>query len=142
MRRRAFAPAVHGFLDTIREGHPTVPLVVVTPLLCPLHEDTPGPLGPDLDAMATGRVAWLATGDPADVARGALTLRTVREELARVVDQRRAHDPHLRLVDGLALYGEADAVRRPLPDGLHPDTATHAEVGGRFARLVLATPGS
>ncbi|GAA1918873.1 SGNH/GDSL hydrolase family protein [Nocardioides lentus] len=142
MRRRAFAPAVHGFLDTIREGHPTVPLVVVTPLLCPLHEDTPGPLGPDLDAMATGRVAWLATGDPADVAHGALTLRTVREELARVVDQRRAHDPHLRLVDGLALYGEADAVRRPLPDGLHPDAATHAEVGGRFARLVLATPGS
>ena len=40
---RAFAPAVHGFLDTIRDGHPTTPLVVVSPLLCPLVETTPGP---------------------------------------------------------------------------------------------------
>ena len=43
MRLRAFAPAVHGFLDTIREGHPTTPLLVVSPILCPIHEDTPGP---------------------------------------------------------------------------------------------------
>jgi len=43
MRVRAFAPASHGFLDTIREGHPTAPLLVVSPLLCPIHEDTPGP---------------------------------------------------------------------------------------------------
>ena len=31
MRLRAFGPAVHGFLDTIREGHPTTPLLVVSP---------------------------------------------------------------------------------------------------------------
>lgn len=31
MRLRAFTPAVHGFLDTIREGHPTTPLLVVSP---------------------------------------------------------------------------------------------------------------
>ena len=30
MRLRAFIPAVHGFLDTIREGHPTTPLLVVS----------------------------------------------------------------------------------------------------------------
>jgi GDSL-like Lipase/Acylhydrolase family len=41
MRRRAFAPAVHGFLDTLRDGHPTTPLLVVGPLLCPIYEDTP-----------------------------------------------------------------------------------------------------
>ena len=45
MRLRAFGPAVHGFLDTIREGHPSTPLLVVSPLLCPIHEDTPGPAG-------------------------------------------------------------------------------------------------
>ncbi|WP_299052183.1 GDSL-type esterase/lipase family protein [uncultured Nocardioides sp.] len=134
MRRRAFAPAVHGFLDTIREGNADVLLVVVTPILCPLHEDTPGLLGPDLEAMATGRVAWRATGDPAEVARGALTLRVVREELARVVAQRQVSDPHLRLVDGLTLHGEADAERHPLPDGVHPGPETHAEIGERFAR--------
>ena len=32
MRMRAFTPAVHGFLDTIREGHPDTPLLVVSPL--------------------------------------------------------------------------------------------------------------
>jgi hypothetical protein len=43
MRLRAFVPAVHGFLDTIREGHPTTPLLVVSAILCPVQEDTPGP---------------------------------------------------------------------------------------------------
>ena len=43
MRLRAFMPAVHGFLDTIRDGHPTTPLLVVSPIYCPIHEDTPGP---------------------------------------------------------------------------------------------------
>ncbi|MBV5324916.1 MAG: lipase, partial [Rhodospirillaceae bacterium] len=48
MRLRAFGPAMHGFLDTIREGHPTARLLVVSPILCPIHEDTPGPTAPDL----------------------------------------------------------------------------------------------
>ncbi|MCI4066053.1 hypothetical protein MRQ36_27295 [Micromonospora sp. R77] len=39
----AFTPAVHGFLDTIRDGHPTTPLLVVSPIYCPIHEDTPVP---------------------------------------------------------------------------------------------------
>ncbi|WP_460794077.1 SGNH/GDSL hydrolase family protein, partial [Nocardioides pacificus] len=56
MRRRAFGPAVHGFLDTLREGHPETPLLVVSPILCPLHETVPGPLAPDLEAMSEGRV--------------------------------------------------------------------------------------
>src|SRR5690606_19609543 len=43
MRRRAFAPAVEGFLDTIRDGHPTTPLVLISPILCPMVEDRPGP---------------------------------------------------------------------------------------------------
>ena len=49
MRRRAFGPALHGFLDTIREGRPTTPLLVVSPILCPIHEDTPGPGAVDVD---------------------------------------------------------------------------------------------
>lgn len=46
MRLRAFTPAVHGFLDTIREGHPTTPLLVVSSILCPVQEDTPDPSHP------------------------------------------------------------------------------------------------
>ncbi|KQT94274.1 lipase [Marmoricola sp. Leaf446] len=139
VRRRAFAPAVHGFLDTVRDGHPDTPLLLVSPILCPLHERTPGPLLPDAAAFAEGRVAFLASGDPADPTR--LTLERVREDLARVVAERAAEDPHLAYLDGRELYGEADAGEFPLPDGLHPDAATHRLIGERFARLALGPGG-
>ncbi len=64
MRLRAFTPAVHGFLDTIREGRPSTPLLVVSPILCPVHENTPGPSAPDLSVP--GQVRFRATGDPAE----------------------------------------------------------------------------
>ncbi|WP_069173879.1 GDSL-type esterase/lipase family protein [Streptomyces griseus] len=141
MRLRAFTPAVHGFLDTLREGHPTAPLLVVSPLLCPIHEDTPGPSVPDLTGLGTGRLRFRAAGDPAERVSGKLTLRVIRDELARIVEQRAAEDPHLHYLDGRALYGESDAEELPLPDALHPDAATHRRVGERFAELVLAPGG-
>ena len=82
MRLRAFTPAVHGFLDTIRDGHPTTPLLIVSPIHCPIHEDTPGPGTFDLAALATGQVRFRATGDPAEKASGKLTLGVIRAELA------------------------------------------------------------
>ncbi|MEV7687916.1 GDSL-type esterase/lipase family protein [Streptomyces bungoensis] len=142
MRLRAFGPAVHGFLDTVREGHPDTPLLVVSPILCPLHEDTPGPTAPDLGALAEGRLRFRAAGDPAERAAGKLTLRVVREELARIVGQRAAEDPRLHHLDGLALYGEPDFAELPLPDGLHPDAAAHRRIGERFAALAFAPGGA
>ncbi|GHH71898.1 lipase [Streptomyces sulfonofaciens] len=141
MRLRAFTPAVHGFLDTVREGHPTTPLLVVSPVLCPAHEDTPGPTVPDLTALGSGAVRFLAAGDPAERSTGKLTLAVIREELARIVEQRAADDPRLHYLDGRDLYGEADATDHPLPDGLHPDAATHRLIGTRFAALALAAGG-
>ncbi|MFD8261484.1 GDSL-type esterase/lipase family protein [Streptomyces griseoluteus] len=141
MRLRAFGPAVHGFLDTIREGHPGTPLLVVSPILCPMHEDTPGPTMPDLAALSEGRLAFRAAGDPSEAAQGKLTLNAVRAELARVVAQRSAEDPHLHLLDGRELYGEADFAELPLPDGLHPDGAAHRRIGERFAKLAFASDG-
>jgi len=142
MRLRAFGPAVHGFLDTIREGHPTTPLLVVSPILCPIHEDTPGPTAWALGALAEGRLRFTAMGDPADVASGKLTLNVVREQLARIVKQRSADDPNLHHLDGRALYGEADSAELPLPDDLHPDAATHRRIGERFARLAFTDGGA
>ncbi|MBD3924177.1 lipase [Nocardioides cavernae] len=133
LRRRALGPAVHGWLDTIRDGHPTTPIRLVSSVFCGIHESVPGPTGPDMQALAEGRVAFVAAGDPEAVARGALTLEVVREVLAEVVDRR--DDPHLSYVDGLELYGRADAERLPLPDNLHPDSATHRLIGERFAAL-------
>ncbi|MFF2140522.1 GDSL-type esterase/lipase family protein [Streptomyces sp. NPDC058193] len=141
MRLRAFTPAVHGFLDTIRDGHPTIPLLVVSPLLCPIHEDTPGPSAPDRSAMSEGRLSFRAAGDPAETAGGKLTLRTIRRELARIVEQRAAEDPNLHYLDGRELYGEADSAELPLPDALHPDAATHRRIGERFARLAFGAGG-
>ena len=142
MRLRAFTPAVHGFLDTIRDGHPTTPLLVLSPIYCPIHEDTPGPAALDLDALRDGQVRFTATGDPAERAAGKLTLRVIRDELAGLVKQRAASDPHLHYLDGLDLYGEADFAGLPLPDRLHPDAATHRRMGERFAGLVFAGGGA
>ncbi|MGW4946138.1 GDSL-type esterase/lipase family protein [Actinoplanes sp. NPDC004185] len=142
IRLRAFGPAVHGFLDTIREGHPRTPLLVVSPIHCPIHEDTPGPGAFDLDALREGQVKFIATGDPAERAAGKLTLRVIRDELARIVAQRAAGDPHLHHLSGLDLYGEADFAELPLPDRLHPDPATHRRIGDRFAKLVFAGGGA
>ncbi|WP_432000323.1 GDSL-type esterase/lipase family protein [Streptomyces sioyaensis] len=141
MRLRAFTPAVHGFLDTIREGHPDTPLLVVSPLHCPLHEDTPGPCVPDFSKLSAGTLQFTAMGDPAERAAGKLTLGVIRTELARLVKQRAADDPHLHYLDGRALYGEADFAELPLPDQLHPDAATHRRLGTRFAELAFGTGG-
>ncbi|GAA1228995.1 SGNH/GDSL hydrolase family protein [Kitasatospora nipponensis] len=141
MRLRAFTPAVHGFLDTVREGHPTAPLLVVSPILCPIHEDTPGPSAPDTAALATGRLRFRAAGNPAERASGKLTLGVIRDELARIVAQRAAEDPHLYHLDGRDLYGPADVAELPLPDELHPDAATHRRIGERFAALAFTAEG-
>lgn len=138
MRLRAFGPAVHGFLDTIREGHPTAPLLVVSPLLCPVQEDTPGPLMPDFDG---GALRFKAMGDPAERAAGRLTLNVIRDELARIVEQRAADDPHLHYLDGRDLYGDSDYAEFPLPDEVHPDPAGHRRIGENFARLVFGGSG-
>ncbi|MGZ4438392.1 MAG: GDSL-type esterase/lipase family protein [Nocardioidaceae bacterium] len=139
MRLRAFAPAVHGFLDTVREGHPTAPLLVVSAIHCPIHEDTPGPAAPDFSRISEGRMGFTATGDPSDPTR--LTLRAIRAELARVVAARAADDPNLHYLDGSDLYGEADSAELPLPDDLHPDAATHRLIGERFALLAFGDGG-
>ncbi|MET7302108.1 SGNH/GDSL hydrolase family protein [Embleya sp. NPDC005575] len=141
MRLRAFGPAVHGFLDTIRDGHPTTPLLVVSPIHCAIHEHTPGPSAMDLEAMSEGRLRFTATGDPAQIAAGKLTLTVIRDALAGIVRRRAATDPNLHYLDGLDLYGEADHIELPLPDDLHPDPATHRRIGERFARLAFGADG-
>lgn len=136
MRRRSFVPAVHGFLDTIRDGHPETPLTLVSPIYCGIHENTPGPGTIDPESLGPGRSPqFTATGSPAAVAAGALTLTVVRQALEEIAEAR--EDPHLHYLDGLRLFGAADAERLPLPDALHPSTEAHDLIGRRFADLVL-----
>ncbi|GEK20347.1 SGNH/GDSL hydrolase family protein [Cellulomonas xylanilytica] len=132
---RAFAPAVHGFLDTIRDGHPTTPLVVVSPLLCPLVETIPGPTSLDPADPSVFRT----TGHAFEVADGKLTLTVIRSLLRSVVEARA--DDALTYVDGTSLYGWPDWDDLPMRDLMHPDAEAHRLVGKRFAavlRSVLA----
>lgn len=131
LKLRTFAPALHGFLATIRDGHPDTPVLVVSPVVCPALEDRAGPLERDRE----GRIAMPATPGPAETD---LTLRRLRAEVERVVGLRAQHDPQLRYLDGLELFGPGDA--GDLPDGLHPNGAGYLRIGDRFASLVFERP--
>ncbi|HPU50708.1 MAG TPA: SGNH/GDSL hydrolase family protein [Burkholderiaceae bacterium] len=130
MRERVFGPAVHGFLDTIRERRPDTPIVLVSPIFCPSAEHRPGPTMPDV----SGKYVTLSGHEA--IQTGCLTLTRVREVLAEVVDvRRRAGDRQLHYLNGLQLFGAADAA--DLPDDLHPNPAGYARMGERFVREVL-----
>jgi lysophospholipase L1-like esterase len=139
MRVRAFGPAVHGFLDTVREGHPQTPLLVISPICCPIHEDTPGPTQFVAAALREGRLLFRASGNAKEARQGKLTLRVIREQLRSIVQQRAQTDPNIHYLDGTSLYGASDNERLPLPDELHPDAATHQLMGERFADIVFAS---
>lgn len=132
-RLRTFGPAVHGFLDTVRDGHPDTPLLLMSPVSCPAVEETPGPITSGRNGKIT------ALGDPADVPGGALTLAVVRAELSRIVAARRARDPHLHYLDGRELLGPEEV--GDLPDGLHPSPAAYRRIGTRFAAHAFADNG-
>lgn len=134
MRMRTFRPAVDGFLDTIREGHPSTPIVVASPIYCEPVERAAGPTVQD----PSRPYEWsIAAGSEADVAVGRLSLTAIRRTIAEIVERRSTADPHLSYLDGLRLYGEADAERQPLPDNLHPGPDVQRLIGERFAGHVL-----
>jgi lysophospholipase L1-like esterase len=130
-RTRTFGPAVHGFLDTIREGQPETPIVVIAPIFCPAHEETPGPT-----------MVENATARGSDIPRrpndGQLTLVEIRKILASIVEARSANDPNLYFLDGLRLFGSDDA--EYLPDDLHPDAAGYELMGKRFTAIARSEP--
>ena len=124
MRRRAFIPALHGFLDLVREGHPETPIVVITPIVCPAVEDIPGPTRKLGDGRYHGTPRETVAGD------GTLTLGIVREIVRDVTDARSRTDELLWAGDGLTLLGDAD--RAHLWDGLHPDQTGYSIMAERF----------
>ncbi|MGW5587332.1 GDSL-type esterase/lipase family protein [Streptomyces sp. NPDC003857] len=144
-KRRTFVPAVHGFLDTVRDGHPDTPLLVVSPVFCPrLESVAPGA------AVAAGFGAEYTKagdgmpdeepGDPGEAGLAPLTLAMVREALESIVLSRRSGgDPHLHYLDGRELLGPRDAA--DMPDGIHPNAAGYRRMGERFAERVLGGGG-
>ncbi|NGO80564.1 lipase [Streptomyces sp. YC504] len=134
MRERAFVSAFHGFLDTVRDGHPGTPLLILTPIHCPTVEDRPGPTpyGPD------GR--FTAVERPTDSSGGCLSLGRIRELLCSQVELRRTEgDKALHLLHGPDLFGPSDTT--DLPDGLHPNPAGYRRMANRFLPLAFGPQG-
>jgi hypothetical protein len=133
MRDRVFGPAVHGFLDTIREGKPKTPILLVSPVICPSAEDHPGPTIPVKGGI------WVPPRGP-ELSYGALSLRRIREMLEWIVAARRLEgDTNLHYLNGLELFGPDDV--RDLPDGLHPNAAGLVRMGERFAAKAFGACG-
>ncbi|MFJ3404507.1 GDSL-type esterase/lipase family protein [Promicromonospora sp. NPDC090134] len=111
---RSLPAALLGFLSTVRDGHPGVPVLVVSPVASPRREDVAGPAG--------------------------LTLAQVRGQVADAVGLLAAHgDPDLHLLDGRAVLGPEHA--HLLDDGLHPGPEGYAHIAsvlGPVVRELLA----
>jgi hypothetical protein len=124
LTERTFSPAVHGFLDTIREGQPLTPILVISPVCCPAHENNPGPSETDEHGMVKGqpfsRHSWI----------GELTLTGIRSILKEIVAQRAETDPNIFYLDGLELFNEEEALT--MPDGIHPDAEGYLRIGRNF----------
>ena len=131
LRERTFVPALHGFLDTVREGHPDTPILLVTPIYCPSAEEAPGPTLPQPDGT------YGTVPRPVELATGALTLSRIRQLVTEVAAVR--DDKHLQVLDGLSLFGPED--EPGLYDKLHPDAAGYLTMADRFHAKVFADGG-
>jgi hypothetical protein len=124
LKERTFLPLVHGFLDTIRDGHPTTPITVISPILSPSREN-------DVRSERTNPDGSLET------IFGDLTLRQMRARLQSAVElRRRRGDEHLTYLDGTTLFGIDPSDLALLPDGLHPDGDGYELIGRRYADAV------
>jgi hypothetical protein len=138
MTERSFRPALHGFLHSIREGHPITPLLVVSPIFCPSAETRPGPTIPV--PRDGGGVRFITIDAPAAARPMALTLTRVREVVGEVVAARQAAgDEHLHTFSGLDLFGPDDADE--LYDDLHPTEVGYQRIGERFAAKAFGPGG-
>lgn len=114
---RTLRPAVIGFIQTVRDGHPDTPIVVVSPILCRPSE-AKAPVG----------------------APQFLSMPQFREQIRDAVGalQRRG-DQRLFYRDGLELLGKAET--RLLYDGVHPRAEGHRLMGRRLAELEFGPAG-
>lgn len=102
---RAFRPAIIGAVQIIREKHPDIPLVLMSPIYSPPREDKPNAVGFHLQGM--------------------------REEVQAAAEALRAHgDKRIHYVNGLDVFG-ADLAHL-LPDDLHPNAEGYRAMGQNF----------
>ena len=105
LSRRTFAPAVIGFVETIREKHPDIPILLISPIYSPPRETVRNEVG--------------------------LSLTDIRKIIADCSNRlKQAGDKHIYSFNGLDLLGESDA--QLLPDECHPNGQGYELIGQRF----------
>jgi hypothetical protein len=109
---RSLGPAIEGFINTLRQGHPSTPIVVSTPIACPDRELTPNSVGltlTDMRSIVTESVAALQSSG----------------------------DDRLTLLDGREILSKDEASL--LADRLHPGPEGYRLMAERLApRLAIA----
>ena len=106
---RAFRPAIIGAVQIVREKHPDIPLVLMSPICSPPREETPNAVGFHLKGM--------------------------REEVQAAAEALRTYgDKQIHYVDGSSVFG-TDYVHL-LPDDLHPDAEGYPVMGKNFVAQV------
>lgn len=102
---RSFAPQVAGFIEQVRQAHPGVPILVMTPIASPERETTTNDAG--------------------------MTLQQMRRDITQVVRTLQDGDGDVHLIDGLDVLAMDEA--HLMPDGLHPDGEGYALMAQRLA---------
>ncbi len=101
-----FRSGITGFVEIVREGHPGTPIVLVSPILAPPHEEEPNAVG--------------------------LTLVKMREEVEHAVTALCRHGArNVHYLDGRELLGPAD-VSYLNADGVHPSAEGYKLMGRHF----------
>jgi hypothetical protein len=103
---RTLATNVSGFIETVRDGHPDTPIVVITPIMAPDREQQPNVAG--------------------------MTLVEIREQVVAAVETlERLGDAHLAIIDGLEVLGAGETDL--LTDRLHPSADGYRLMAERLA---------
>jgi len=106
---RTFRSALIGFIQIVRNAHPEIPFVVMSPIYSPPREETSNAVG--------------------------FTLQAMRAEVSAAVDAlQRAGDPNLHYVNGLEIFGAE--YTHLLPDALHPNAEGYQIMGQHFTEQV------
>lgn len=113
---RSWAPAVIGFILTVRDGHPETPLLVCSPVFSRGHEDQPN--------------------------RAGMTVVEMRSTLIDIVGKlRQRGDGNIHYLNGLELLGQDDIPQSYLPDNIHPNGDGYELIGKRFSDLAFGPAG-
>ncbi|MDA3962853.1 MAG: GDSL-type esterase/lipase family protein [Planctomycetota bacterium] len=105
LNARTFGPGICGFVTLLRERHPTIPIVLISPIFCPHRETNDNAVGMNLEKM-----------------------RVAVEQAA--TDLRACGDRAIHSLSGLELFSSDDA--HLLPDNLHPNHEGYQLMGQRF----------